>query len=191
MFALLLLLPQTVSYRAHAVERPGLDPTPIQVALQPKTTPSFDDAVLKPLRVLQAAQAERQRIIDEEAAKQAQIAAEQAAEQARIAQAQARVRSFGSYGNNYTYGQCTWYVASRISVPSSMGDARNWGFVLGSHPSPIVGSIAWTTAGWAGHVAIVEQVSNGSVYISEMNAMGGAGVIDYRWASVTEFQYLY
>lgn len=103
MFAFLLLLPQTVSYKAHAIERPGLDPIPIQVALQSKTTPSFDDAVLKPLRVLQAAEVERKRIADEEAAKQAQIATEQA-RQAYLAS----IGLTGEVGYSAAGGNCVW-----------------------------------------------------------------------------------
>lgn len=101
---------------------------------------------------------------------------------------------FGTYdSSSYGWGQCTWYVASRISVPAFLGNADQWAYTLGwaVHENPVAGAIAWTAEGYYGHVAIVEQVGDGQVYISEMNYAGGVGVINYRWAPVSEFQYLY
>ncbi len=99
--------------------------------------------------------------------------------------------------NSYSWGQCTWYVAARRNVPSGWGNANQWyyhakaaGWPVGTSPAP--GAIAWTGAGWYGHVAYVEQVSAGgaSVYISEMNYRG-VGVKSYRWVSASSFKYIY
>jgi surface antigen/LysM repeat protein len=99
-------------------------------------------------------------------------------------------------GNGYAYGYCTWYVASRRSVPAYWGDAVNWyynaqasGFRVGS--VPVVGAIAWTPAGYYGHVAIVDGVSGGMVTISEMNGPAGWGRVDTRTVSASDFRYIY
>jgi len=57
---------------------------------------------------------------------------------------------------------------------------------------PAVAAVAWTSAGFYGHVALVEQVSaNGSmVYVSEMNYRG-VGVKSTRWVSSKQFKYIY
>jgi surface antigen len=98
------------------------------------------------------------------------------------------------YGyNGYDFGNCTWYVASQINVPSNWGNANTWayyarlsGWNVSSRPS--VGSIAQTSAGYFGHVAIVKAVhSNGSVTITEMN-FNGFDVVDTRTVSPHEFQ---
>lgn len=99
-------------------------------------------------------------------------------------------------GNGYAYGYCTWYVASRRSVPAYWGDAVNWyynaqasGFSVGS--TPVAGAIAWTPAGYYGHVAIVEGVSGGMVTISEMNGPAGWGRVDSRTVPASDFRYIY
>ena len=99
-------------------------------------------------------------------------------------------------GNGYAYGYCTWYVASRRSVPPYWGDAVNWyynaqasGFRVGS--TPVVGAIAWTPAGYYGHVAIVDGVSGGMVTISEMNGPAGWGRVDTRTVPASDFRYIY
>lgn len=101
----------------------------------------------------------------------------------------------GTFANSYTPGQCTWYVASRRRVPSGWGNAGRWmwsaraaGWATGSVPA--VGAIAWTPAGYYGHVAIVEQVSGDSVLISEMNYYGPYRT-DSRWISAGSMQYIY
>ncbi len=84
----------------------------------------------------------------------------------------------------FAYGYCTWYVASRRSVPWS-GDAWAWfggaqamGFPTGRTPQP--GAIMVTWESWVGHVAYVEQVNaDGSFQVSEMNYQGW-GVISTR-----------
>ncbi len=103
---------------------------------------------------------------------------------------------FGFSGNGYSYGYCTYYVASRRSVPSNWGNANAWyynaqasGFSVGSTPVP--GAIAWTGAGYFGHVAYVESVSGGSVTVSEMNFNGGWNRVSSRTVSSGSFRYIY
>ncbi len=99
-------------------------------------------------------------------------------------------------GNGYAYGYCTYFVALKRSVPSYWGDARTWyynaqasGFSVGSKPIP--GAIAWTPAGYYGHVAYVEQVSGDQVFISEMNFNGNWNRVTYRWVPSYSFKYIY
>lgn len=102
-----------------------------------------------------------------------------------------KLRPYGTYPNDYAFGNCTIYVASRLPVPNSMGNANQWDNRLGANAVPKVGSIAQTDAGWAGHVAIVEAVyDNGTILISEMN-VAGFNVISTRVVGVGEFRYLY
>ncbi len=103
---------------------------------------------------------------------------------------------FGFSGNGYSYGYCTYYVASRRSVPSNWGNANAWyynaqasGFSVGSVPVP--GAIAWTGAGYFGHVAYVESVSGGMVTVSEMNFNGGWNRVSSRTVSAGTFRYIY
>lgn len=96
-------------------------------------------------------------------------------------------------GNNYTPGNCTWYVKSkRPDIPNNWGDAYVWigsaqasGYKTGSVPR--VGAI-----GQAGiHVVYVERVNgNGTVYISEMNYVG-LGVVSDRTVPASTFTYIY
>lgn len=103
------------------------------------------------------------------------------------------------YGyNGYDYGYCTWYVASRISVPSNWGNADTWdnyaavtpGWIVSSVPT--VGSIAQTDRGAEGHVAIVEAVSADGTQIkySDMNGLAGWGRVGYSdWSPTSTFQH--
>jgi surface antigen len=102
-----------------------------------------------------------------------------------------------TYSNSYAGGQCTWYVASRRQIPSGWGNAAAWyyhaagsGWSVGN--TPAVAAVAWTSAGYYGHVALVEQVSatGNQVYISEMNYRG-VWVKSYRWAPASQFKYIY
>lgn len=104
---------------------------------------------------------------------------------------------FTGGGNGYSFGYCTWYVASRRAIPSNWGNAYNWyynaqisGFQVGSVPVP--GAIAWEHGN---HVAYVESVSGGEVTVSEMNYYGAAGGgwdrVDRRTTSASEFLYIY
>ncbi|HEV2354791.1 MAG TPA: CHAP domain-containing protein, partial [Puia sp.] len=103
-----------------------------------------------------------------------------------------------SYASNYDAGQCTWYVAGRRRVPSNWGNADTWyssaeraGWHVSS-TTPVLGAIAQTSAGWYGHVAIVEAISpdGKSVEVTEMN-YDGPYIIDNRWAPTSSFRYIY
>jgi surface antigen len=107
------------------------------------------------------------------------------------------------YGSNgYDYGYCTWYVASRVPVPSNWGNASTWsyyaalsGWTVSS--TPRVGAIAQTpyAAGGEGHVAIVEAVSPDGTQIkySDMNGIAGWGRVGYSdWVSASLYpHYIY
>ncbi len=108
----------------------------------------------------------------------------------------APLTNYAGGANGYAYGYCTWYVASRRSVPAYWGNAADWyynaqasGFSVGS--SPEVCAIAWTGAGYFGHVAYVVGVGNGTVTVSEMNASAGWGRVDTRTTSASSFRYIY
>lgn len=113
----------------------------------------------------------------------------------KVAQKAPIVARIVSYANTYSPGYCTWFVASRRSVPSGWGNARNWlanarasGFGTGSVPQ--VGAIAWTGVGAMGHVGLVTGVNGSQVTITEMN-YAGFGVISSRVANASEFSYIY
>lgn len=98
--------------------------------------------------------------------------------------------------NGYAYGYCTYYVASRRGVPGNWGDAVSWygnaaasGYGVGSTPAP--GAIAWTGAGYYGHVAYVESVSGNMVTVSEMNFNGNWGRVTSRTVPASSFRYIY
>lgn len=104
--------------------------------------------------------------------------------------------SFVGGPNSYAYGYCTYYVASRRSVPAFWGNANAWysnaqisGFGVGSTPSP--GAIAWSGAGFYGHVAYVESVSGGMVTVSEMNYNGNWNRVTSRTVPASTFRYIY
>jgi hypothetical protein len=77
-------------------------------------------------------------------------------------------------GNNFAFGNCTYYVYNRRQV-TWQGDAWAWygnaqrrGFATGPAPRP--GSIMVTWESGYGHVAYVESVNaDGSWVVSEMN----------------------
>ena len=103
-------------------------------------------------------------------------------------------------GNGYSYGYCTYYVASRIAVPRNWGNANTWaigaaasGWVVSSIPR--VGAIAQTRAGAQGHVGIVEAVSEDGKMIkfSDMNGIAGWNRVGYSdWVSASKFEhYIY
>jgi len=94
-----------------------------------------------------------------------------------------RAPRFSSFGNNFPWGWCTWYVASRRYVPWN-GDAHSWfynaqayGYATGRTPVP--GAIMVTWESWWGHVAYVESVRGSCWTVSEMNYRG-FGIVDYR-----------
>jgi surface antigen len=116
-----------------------------------------------------------------------------------------------SCSNDFAYGDCTWYVATRRCIPWG-GNADQWyynasrmGYQEG--PTPEVGAVAVWIQGeggsnsWYGHVAYVEAIGPntgvgsiavvpaGFFEISEMN-WGGWDSVDYRLIpdSATYFQ---
>jgi len=98
--------------------------------------------------------------------------------------------------NGYSFGYCTWYVATRRAVPGWWGNAANWygnaqisGYAVGA--TPRVGAIAWSGLGYAGHVAYVESVSGGMVTVSEMNWNGNWDRVTSRTVPASSFRYIY
>ena len=101
----------------------------------------------------------------------------------------------GDPGNTYAAGNCTYGVASWVPVPNNWGNANAWASNARSQgytvsPTPKVGSVATTTAGYYGHVALVIGVTGNTVTIQEMN-YAGFGIVSSRSASISEFQYIY
>jgi surface antigen len=99
-----------------------------------------------------------------------------------------------SAGNNYSYGYCTWYVANRRYVASSLGNASQWpynapraGMTVGN--SPVAGSAGVTKSG--NHVVYIERVEGGTVYYSEMNGPAGWGRVNSGSAPASNFRYVY
>ena len=72
----------------------------------------------------------------------------------------------------------TWYA-----------NAQRAGYAVGTVPRP--GAIAWTGAGYYGHVAYVESVNGNSVTISEMNYNGNWGRKTFRTTGASAFRYIY
>jgi surface antigen len=105
------------------------------------------------------------------------------------------------YGyNGYDYGYCTWYVATRISVPSNWGNANTWdnlsaasGWTVSSVPR--AGAIGQIDSGYYGHVVYIEAVSDDGTMIkySDMNGLAGFGRVGYSdWVSSSRFpHYIY
>jgi len=107
-----------------------------------------------------------------------------------------QLTQFAYSGNGYSFGYCTYYVATRRNIPSNWGNANQWyynaqasGFKVGSVPVP--GAIAWTGAGYYGHVAYVESVEGSDVTISEMNFNGNWDRVTERTVPASEFLYIY
>lgn len=121
-------------------------------------------------------------------------AKQQAALEADMAKTASQLMPFRTYSDSYSWGQCTDYVASRINVPSFMGNATYWSYGLNASGwrtgDPRRGAIGVSHFGWAGHVVIAEQVEGDRVYISEMN-YNGWNVISYRWVDKSEFSWHY
>jgi len=105
------------------------------------------------------------------------------------------------YGSNgYIRGYCTWYVASRIAVPSNWGNANTWdnlaprsGWTVSTVPR--AGAIGQTDRGSEGHVAVIEAVSEDGTMIkySDMNGLAGYNRVGYSdWTSASKFEhYIY
>lgn len=103
------------------------------------------------------------------------------------------------YGyNGYDYGFCTWYVASKIRVPSNWGNANTWdnlaavsGWTVSS--TPRVGAIAQTDRGFLGHVGIVDAVDGNMIKYSDMNGIAGWGAVGQSgWVPASHYEhYIY
>lgn len=95
----------------------------------------------------------------------------------------------------YARGYCTYYVASRRAV-GAWGNANTWygsaaasGYGVGSVPRR--GAVAWTGAGYYGHVAYVESVNGDMVTVSEMNFNGNWNRVTSRTVPASTFRYIY
>ena len=85
----------------------------------------------------------------------------------------------------FPFGQCTWYVATRVPVPWN-GNAWQWygaaqasGWAVGTTPRAGAIMVTWENRTF-GHVAFVDAVNlDGSWTVSEMNYVGW-GVINQR-----------
>lgn len=148
--------------------------------------------------VEQAKRAVQQRIQEEERRKAVEAERKRRARELEELQQRVQAAVAASTPNPGTYvgGQCTWYVASRRSVPPYWGNAAQWlasaradGWQTG--PTPVVGAIAWTAMGPYGHVAFVEAVQGSQVLIAEMNALYGPYNVDERWVPASDFFYIY
>lgn len=91
-------------------------------------------------------------------------------------------------GGGYSAGWCTWYAAAKAGVPGGWGNANTWhlyaplsGWTVSAVPR--VGAVAQTSAGWAGHVGVVEAVElrGGQYFIkySDMNGIAGFNRVGY------------
>jgi LysM repeat protein len=89
-------------------------------------------------------------------------------------------------GGGYDRGWCTYYAAAKAGVPGGWGNANTWhiyaplsGWTVST--TPRVGAVAQNSAGWAGHVGIVEAVSADGTMIkySDMNGLAGFNRVGY------------
>jgi len=95
--------------------------------------------------------------------------------------------------DNFPYGQCTYYIATRRAVSWGGNAVEWWWSARGHRPEgqvPVQGAIVVFNIGWVGHVAYVEHVNlDGTFVVSEMNYRvggGGWGHIDYRTISAAD-----
>lgn len=161
----------------------------------PLEQPDYEQGVLKPLREAQAKRAEEERLAAERAAQEAARIEAERARQRQLEVAEVRTSQVSGGANLYDWGNCTWYVASQRPVPSSWGNANQWlwhaqaaGWATGRTPQ--VGAIAWTGAGYAGHVGLVVGLGDGTVTVREMNVMG-LGVVSTGTYPASQFMYIY
>lgn len=105
-------------------------------------------------------------------------------------------------GGSYSKGWCTDYASARGGAPGGWGNANTWalyaartpGWAVSARPRP--GAIAQSSSGWAGHLGIVDAVSEDGTMIkySDMNGLAGWGRVGYsEWVPVNSaFQnYIY
>lgn len=97
-------------------------------------------------------------------------------------------------GNNYAYGYCTWYVANKRYIPSSLGNASSWPYTAGRAgmrvgSTPVAGAAG--VVRWGNHVVYIESVSGGTVFYTEMNGPAGWGRVNSGSAPASNFIYIY
>ncbi len=104
------------------------------------------------------------------------------------------------YGyNGYDYGFCTWYVASKVAIPSNWGNANTWARYARTTPgwavslTPVAGAVGQNDGPYLGHVGIVEEVSADGTMIkySDMNGLAGWGRVGRTsdWTPASHFQH--
>lgn len=191
----LLLLPLRATAQPNEIPHfvPTLRVLPLDF-VPPLVTPNYDQEVLEPLHAAQVAEAAAVAARAAVIAQQAQLA-EETARAAYVAPVALEIQpsQVGPLGNDYTPGQCTAYVASRVAVPQSMGNATNWEAGLlaaGWHYGLGPGSVGVSHEGFYGHVVYVDSVIGGVITISEMNALDGPYGVDTRIAGADEFIWL-
>ncbi len=112
------------------------------------------------------------------------------------------VEGFGSGGNRYPVGQCTWWAKERAEWASNgWGNAGTWddraardGFRVDRTPE--VGAIAvWDPdvggSGSVGHVGVVIAVGGGKVRVTEANWPTGSGPRSDRWITASLLKYIH
>ena len=113
--------------------------------------------------------------------------------EADLRQTALRLQPTGTYGNSYAYRQCTWYVASRVQVPSYLGNATSWSYGLANagwrQGEPRRGAVGVSHNGSAGHLVVAERVENGQVLISEYNWVPYS--YTERWVSFGEYEWFF
>lgn len=100
----------------------------------------------------------------------------------------------GNAGNNYAYGYCTWYVANKRYIPSSMGNANQWPYNARAAGMTVSNTPVAGAAGvvrWGNHVVYIESVSGGTVYYTEMNGPAGWNRVNSGSAPASNFIYIY
>lgn len=101
----------------------------------------------------------------------------------------------GTYANSFPKSQCTWGAASMKGNVTWRGNANRWddnaraqGKVVSA--TPIIGAIAQSDRGRAGHVAVVVDTSPGRVLITEKNYNYRGGVRTV-WQDVGRYKYIW
>jgi surface antigen len=159
--------------RLHELDQQAHDQ---QVAKVTVITSARDEAAQVAVRTLQLRNAVGDSVVRARAQTLAQQA--QATQAAAVQPVFAAASPDSSIANHFPGGYCTWYVASRRSIPwygnaiDWWDNARPYGFAEGQQP--LVGAIMVTRESVAyGHVAYVETVNrDGSWTVSEMNFTG-------------------
>ena len=107
-------------------------------------------------------------------------------------------RTYWTSSNPMPWGWCTWYAWARRSqmsenyhLPGGLGNANTWAAALSGtfrvDNTPRAGAVMQTTAGYYGHVAIVEKVnSDGSVTYTDMNGVAGWGRVGEATISASQ-----